>query len=63
MNLRIRASECRREAGRLEELARAARDRGGDHYCRDLRAIEQQLIARAAEAEERSRALEKAARE
>jgi hypothetical protein len=63
MDLRLKASECRREAGRLEQLARAARDRGGDHCCRDWRAIEQALIAKATEAEARARTLEAAARQ
>jgi hypothetical protein len=62
MDLRARASEARREASRLEELARAARDRGGDHCCKDWRGIEQALIARAAEAEGRARLLEAAGR-
>jgi hypothetical protein len=62
MDLRLKASECRREAGRLEELARGMRDRGGDRCCKDWRGIEQQLIARAAEAEERARQLEAAGR-
>jgi hypothetical protein len=60
MDLRIRATECRREAARLEALARSARDRGGDHCCRDWRGIEQELIAQAAEAEGRARLLEAA---
>jgi hypothetical protein len=45
MDLRLKASECRREASRLEQLAQGMRDRGGDHCCRDLRVIEQRLIA------------------
>jgi hypothetical protein len=61
MDLRLKASECRREPGRLEQLARAARDHGWDHCCRDLRAIEQQLIAQAIAADQQARALEAAA--
>jgi hypothetical protein len=62
IDLRLKASEARRQAGRYEQLARSARDRGGDHCCRDLRGIEQQLIERAAEAVERARLLEAATR-
>jgi hypothetical protein len=61
MDLRIRAAEARREAGRLEALARAARDRGGDRCCKDWRGIEQQLIAQAQAAYQQARAFEAAA--
>jgi hypothetical protein len=60
MNLRIRASECRREAGRLEELARRAREQEGSEH-RDRRAEEQALTVRAVAADQQARALEAAA--
>lgn len=54
MDVRTQASEARREAGRLEQLARAAREREGAR-CRDRRGEEQRLLARAAEAEAKAR--------
>jgi hypothetical protein len=60
MNLRIRASEARRQAGRLEQLARAAREQEGSEH-RDRRAEEQALVVKAAACEERARQMERAA--
>jgi hypothetical protein len=62
VDLRIRASECRREAGRLEELARAARDRVDGPSCRDRGADEQRLLGRAALTDQQARVLEAAGR-
>jgi hypothetical protein len=42
-DLRLKASECRREAGRLEELARMAAERAGG-CCRDHRGEEWVLL-------------------
>jgi hypothetical protein len=60
MELRIRASECWRTAGRLEKLARAARDQEASEH-RDRRVEEQALTVRAAVCDERARQLEMAA--
>jgi hypothetical protein len=60
--LRARASEARRAEARLEQLARAARDRGGDHACRDMRAVEQRLVEAAAIIEGLAQQIEAAAR-
>ncbi|MCE3248550.1 MAG: hypothetical protein K0R41_2375 [Geminicoccaceae bacterium] len=60
MDLRIRASAARREAGRLEELARGVRDRVDSVSGRDRGADEQRLLGRAAVTDQQARVLEAA---
>jgi hypothetical protein len=62
MDLRIRAAEAQRTVGRLEELARAVRDRVDSMSSRDRGADEQRLLGRAAKVDQQARALEAAGR-
>jgi hypothetical protein len=59
MRALAQAAAERREAGRLEALARAAADREGSP-CRDRRGEAQELIARAEAARARAQQLETA---